>query len=89
MANNFPFEIPDWLAVNATIWLLHNNNMLHVTHKYGYAFVIQVVPTWNISCAYKIVQKCRRIMFWMIEYIGCYYSLDWTTGLEYWTGLLD
>ena len=20
---------------------------------------------------------------------GCIYSLDWTTGLEYWTGLLD
>ena len=21
--------------------------------------------------------------------VGCHYSLDWTTGLEYWTGLLD
>ena len=20
---------------------------------------------------------------------GCHYSLDWTTGLDYWTGLLD
>ena len=20
---------------------------------------------------------------------GCLYSLDWTTGLDYWTGLLD
>ena len=20
---------------------------------------------------------------------GCIYSLDWTTGLDYWTGLLD
>ena len=20
-------------------------------------------------------------------YVGCHYSLDWTTGLEYWTGL--
>ena len=21
--------------------------------------------------------------------VGCIYSLDWTTGLDYWTGLLD
>ena len=23
------------------------------------------------------------------HYIGCLHSLDWTTGLDYWTGLLD
>ena len=24
-----------------------------------------------------------------LVYLGCMNSLDWTTGLDYWTGLLD
>ena len=24
-----------------------------------------------------------------VNYLGCHYSVDWTTELDYWTGLLD
>ena len=29
------------------------------------------------------------VMHIMVKSMGCHYSLDWTTGLEYWTGLLE
>ena len=28
-------------------------------------------------------------LVYFTQKIGCIHSLDWTTGLEYWTGLLD
>ena len=31
---------------------------------------------------------CNIVVVFTI-FVGCLYSLDWTTGLDYWTGLLD
>ena len=40
--------------------------------------------------------SCKRLLLTQTVYNtierninGCIYSLDWTTGLDYWTGLLD
>ena len=35
--------------------------------------------------------RCRAEHSWIrdSDYSGCPYSLDWSTGLDYWTGLLD
>ena len=34
----------------------------------------------------KIVTVCSALFHCMT---GCHYSVDWTAGLDYWTGLLD
>jgi hypothetical protein len=39
------------------------------------------IPTIEVSRIIQIFQTKTQT--------GCHYLLDWTTGLEYWTGLLD
>ena len=40
-----------------------------------------------------LVKELKDVTNWYIFGatlgVGCLYSLDWTTGLDYWTGLLD
>ena len=38
----------------------------------------------TISVTLKVLINCK-----FAKYTGRHYSVDWTTGLDYWTGLLD
>ena len=41
-------------------------------------------PSTQTLCACHVINyECHT------HIVGCHYSLDWTTGLDYWTGLLD
>ena len=71
-----------------TIQLPHARPIMHcipLVYKCRMLFV-------NIACYLQmshVVYKCRVLFVNVAHYLGSLQSLDWTSGLEWWTGLVN
>ena len=61
------------------------NSPLTVLSEHEYVFCGTLVYT--VSNGW-VEMRLTHVTLWDIDCV-CLYSLDWTTGLDYWTGLLD